>query len=142
MATERELEASAIERELRIEASPEVVGRVAQLDPRPGGIFRCEIGFEHVARGEYLEARPGRRVVFTWGWEGDEELVPPGSSTVEVDLIRDGAGTLLRFVHRGLPPESVDGHGVGWDHYLARLRVTASGGEPGPDTYPGRTSTA
>jgi len=142
MATERELEASAIERELRIEASPEVVGRAAQLDPRPGGIFRCEIGFEHVARGEYLEARPGRRVVFTWGWEGDEELVPPGSSTVEVDLIRDGAGTLLRFVHRGLPPESVDGHGVGWDHYLARLRVTASGGEPGPDTYPGRPSTA
>lgn len=148
------LEATAIERELRIEASPEIIyehltepekitrwmGRAAQLDPRPGGIFRCEISSEHVALGEYVEAVPGRRVVFTWGWEADDVSVPAGSSTVEVDLIPEGRGTLLRFVHRDLPAASVDGHTAGWDHYLARLLLTASGGDPGPDTFPGGSS--
>ena len=155
MATERALEATAIERELRIDAEPEVVyefltepekmlrwqARAAQLNPRPGGIFRCDIGPEHVALGEYLEAVPARRVVFTWGREGDEKSVPPGSSTVEVDLIPDGVGTLVRFIHRDLPQASLDGHAAGWDHYLARLRVAASGGDPGADTFPGGSST-
>jgi uncharacterized protein YndB with AHSA1/START domain len=157
IATEaqRALEATAIERELPIDAEPEVVydfltepgkmlhwqGRAAQHDPRPVGILRCEIDSEHVALGEYVEAVPARRVVFTWGWEGDQESVPPGSSTVEVDLIPDGVGTLVRFIHRDLPQASLDGHAAGWDHYLARLRVAARGGDPGADTFPGGSST-
>ena len=31
--------------------------------------------------GEFVELDPPNHLVFTWGWEGDED-VPPGSSTV------------------------------------------------------------
>jgi uncharacterized protein YndB with AHSA1/START domain len=52
--------------------------------------------------GEFVEIDPPRRLVFTWGWEGDEE-VPPGSSTVEVTLTPDGDATVLHLVHGDLP---------------------------------------
>jgi uncharacterized protein YndB with AHSA1/START domain len=37
------------------------------------------------ARGQYIEVVPHSRIVFSFGWEGDEG-VPPGSSTVEITL--------------------------------------------------------
>jgi uncharacterized protein YndB with AHSA1/START domain len=133
-------------RELHIDARPETVfaflidadrmtrwkGRKATLDARVGGIYRVEINDQAVARGEYVEIDPPRRVVFTWGWEG-HPVVPPGSSTVEVDLAPDGEGTLLRLTHRRLPDDEVDQHAHGWDHFLPRLAVAAPGGGPGPD---------
>ena len=49
--------------------------------------------------------------------------MPPGSSTVEIELVPEGDGTLLRFTHRDLPSaEAADSHSKGWDHYLERLR--------------------
>jgi uncharacterized protein YndB with AHSA1/START domain len=117
------------------------IGIRALLEPRPGGAFRFELVPGEFCSGRYLELVPGRRVVFTWGWESGALPVAPGSSTVEVDLIPDGVGTLVRFIHRDLPQASLDGHAPGWDHYLARLRVAASGGEPGADTFPGGSST-
>ena len=45
---------------------------------------------------------PGRRVVFTWGWDSGAIPVPSGSSTVEVDLEPHPDGTLVRLVHRDL----------------------------------------
>ena len=136
----------AIEREVRIEASPETVfemftdpeqyvrwkGRKASLDPRPGGEFRAEINDQACAVGEFVEVDPPRRVVFTWGWEG-HPLVPPGSSTVEVTLTPDGDGTLLRLVHRDLPAGEVEQHTDGWDLYLSRLAMVGRGEDPGPD---------
>ena len=44
-----------------------------------------------VVIGEYLEVDPPNRVVFTWGFEGTEPFVEPGSTRVEVTLERDGA---------------------------------------------------
>jgi uncharacterized protein YndB with AHSA1/START domain len=85
-----------------------------------------------VARGEFREIDPPRRVVFTWGWEG-HPAVPPGSSTVEIDLAPDGEGTLLRLTHRRLPDEEIEQHAHGWDHFLPRLATAAPGGDPGPD---------
>jgi uncharacterized protein YndB with AHSA1/START domain len=135
--------------EVRIAASPETVfdflvdpyrmiqwmGRSAALDPRPGGGFRCEL-HKSVALGEYVEVEPPSRVVFTWGWEGDVLSVGPGDSTVEVLLAPDGDGTHLRLVHRDLPTsEAAQKHTQGWDHYLERLAVAASGGDPGPDSW-------
>ena len=38
------------------------------------------------ARGTFVELVPHSRIVFTFGWEGDDQPVPPGSSTVEVTL--------------------------------------------------------
>jgi len=62
--------------------------------------------------------------------------VPPGSSTIEVDLTPEGGGTNLRFVHKDLPnAEAVGSHAHGWDHYLPRLEIAAAGGDPGEDPW-------
>ena len=107
------------------------------LDPQPGGIYRVEMGDRIVARGEYVELDRPSRVVFTWGWEGQESSgpngVPPGSSRVEVTLEPDGEGTLVRLRHLDLPEETRQIHGEGWDLYLGRLAVVAAGGDPGAD---------
>ena len=107
-------------------------GTAAELDPRPGGIYRVDVTSQALARGEYLEVDPFRRVVFTWGWEGDED-VPPGSSTVEVTLEPAGDSTLVRLVHSGLPEDKRALHREGWEHFTGRLRISAAGGDPGPD---------
>lgn len=97
------VDTKAIEKVIRIAARPETVfrlltdpkeyvrwkGKLAELEPRPGGVFRVDFDDKGVAAGRYVEVVPDRRVVFTWGWEGND-LVPPGSSTVEIDLEPDG----------------------------------------------------
>lgn len=139
----------SIERVVRIAASPETVfaffvdpvkmvrwqGTTAVLDPRPGGLYRLNVTGVNVAAGEYVEVTPYSRVVFTWGWEGEGSPVPPGSSTVEVTLIPDGDGTIVRLRHYGLPSPEREVHADGWQHYLARLEVAATGGDPGPDPF-------
>jgi len=111
----------------------------AELDPQPGGVYRCDVIPGHTALGEFVELDPPHRLVFTWGWEqsGDEpSSVPPGSSTIEIELTPEGDGTSLHFVHRDLPtPENVASHAHGWDHYLPRLETVASGGDPGEDPW-------
>jgi len=102
-------------------------GRLATLDPRPGGIYRVNIDGTRVARGEFVEVSPHRRIVFTWGWEDPSDPVQPGTSTVEVEFTPDGAGTLLRLVHRDLPEESTSGQAEGWDHFLPHLVAVAGG---------------
>jgi uncharacterized protein YndB with AHSA1/START domain len=150
VAVEQPEVATVVEREIRIAARPETVfeffvdpqkmgewkGRKAELDPRPGGRYRVEINDQAIARGEYVEIEAPSRVVFTWGWEGQqsgEHAVPPGSSRVEVDLIPDGDGTLVRLRHLDLPEQSREIHGQGWDLYLGRLSKAAAGEDPGAD---------
>ena len=93
----------------------------------------------HTASGEFVEVDPPRRLVYTWGWEPGADgpnPVPPGSSTVEIELVPEGDGTLLRFTHRDLPSdEAAKSHGHGWDHYLARLQIAAAGGDAGEDPW-------
>ncbi|MGH2427263.1 MAG: SRPBCC family protein [Candidatus Limnocylindria bacterium] len=136
--------------EQRIEASPADVyahlteaqrwkrwqGADATLDPRVGGIFSVLMANGLYARGEFLELVPNRRVVFTWGWIGYENL-PPGATTVEIDLRADGDATVLVLTHRSVPEEELPPQRVGWTHYLPRLAVAAAGGDPGEDPGPG-----
>ncbi len=123
---------------------PEKVARwkgqpATAFDPRPGGGYRIEIIPGHTASGEFVELDRPRRLVYTWGWEPDEDgpnPVPPGSSTIEIDLVAEDGGTTLRFTHRDLPSsEAAESHAVGWDHYLERLAIAAPGGDPGPDPW-------
>jgi len=109
-------------------------GVTAEIDPRPGGVFRMNVRGDGWASGRFVVVEPPRRIVFTWGWEGDDSPVPPGSSTVEVLLEPEGdGGTRLTLIHSGLPFPAVGMHRDGWHHYLDRLTVRASGGDPGPD---------
>jgi uncharacterized protein YndB with AHSA1/START domain len=150
VAVEQPDVAAVVEREIRIAARPETVfdffvdpqkmvqwkGRKAELDARPGGIYRVEISDQAIARGEYVEIDAPKRVVFTWGWEGQESgphAIPPGSSRVEVELTPDGDGTLVRLRHFDLPEDTRAIHGQGWDLYLGRLAEAAAGEDPGPE---------
>jgi uncharacterized protein YndB with AHSA1/START domain len=143
-------ETTSVEREIAIDASPETIweflvdpakavrwmGRSADLDPRPGGLYRVEVLSGNVARGEFVELDPPRRLVWTWGWESGESQVPPGSSTIEIELVPQGEGTLLKLSHRDLPDAgAAERHAHGWEHYLERLRVTATGGDAGADPW-------
>lgn len=146
---ERTVESISVTREIEIAASPETVwaflvdpekigrwkGTMASFDSRPGGLYRIEVIPGHTASGEIVELDPPRRLVYTWGWEGSDS-VPPGSTTVEYELVPSGQGTTLRFTHRDLPSaESAESHAQGWDHYLGRLAVAAAGGDPGLDPW-------
>jgi uncharacterized protein YndB with AHSA1/START domain len=139
--------------ERRIHARPETVfsfftdrdrwlswqGVAAEIDARPGGVFRMNVRGDGWASGKFVVVEPYHRVVSTWGWEGQGSQVPPGSSTVEITLEPvDGGSTLLRLTHRGLPLPALTSHEQGWHHYLDRLTVRAGGGDPGPDRLTGQ----
>jgi uncharacterized protein YndB with AHSA1/START domain len=135
-----------VEREVHIDATPETVfefftdpvkavrwmGVAATLDPRPGGVYRVQIG-PFTAVGEFVVVEPPTRIAWTWGWDNDDMITRPGSSTVEITLAAEGNGTRVRLVHSGLPAEAVEGHAHGWDQYMPRLAIAASGGDPGID---------
>ena len=129
-----------IEREIFIAASPETVFRFfvepafhgALVRPAayprspPRGIFRVEVSAGNFARGTYTEVIRHRRIAFTWGWEGRTDL-PPGHSLVEIELVPEDSGTLLRLRHSGLPktaeaPFAPEDHGKRWANYLERLK--------------------
>ena len=106
----------------------------ARVDLRAGGDFRWTIIPGNSAAGTFTEVDPGRRVVFTWGWEGSAEL-PPGASTVTITLEPADGGTLVHLVHEGLTAEQADSHAEGWNHYLGRLVKAATDGDAGADEW-------
>jgi uncharacterized protein YndB with AHSA1/START domain len=136
-----------VDRTVFIDASPHHVYRLltdgtsltewmapeARSDPRPGG----ELTWTHLSGdrviGQFLELVPGRRVVFSFGWDRRDIEVPEGSTVVEIDLTPQDGGTVLRLVHRGLEGPMADAHEGGWTNYLARLAAVAAGCNPGPD---------
>lgn len=142
-------ETESLEKEIRIAARPETVfsflvdpakmtrwmGINVTLDPKPGGIYRVDVDGTHIARGEYVEVTPYSRVVFTFGWEGDDSPLLPGSSTVEITLTPDGDATVLRLCHFGLDAEQRKSHAEGWDHFVPRLGMVAEGNDPGADPW-------
>ncbi len=110
----------------------------AEIDPRPGGVYRVMAGGgQHQGAGEFIEVVPNEKVVFTFGWDEPNHPIPAGSTTVEISLHPEGDKTLVRLVHSGLPADAVDDHGHGWEHYLDRLSIVATGGDAGPDPIPG-----
>ena len=129
-------ETLVVRREQHVPAPPAVVfalltdpekilrwmGTEAELEPQPGGLYLVNVTGARFARGSF------------------REVVPPGSSLVEIDLVEQPDGTLLRLTHTGLPnAEQCAAHSDGWTHYLGRLATTAAGRDPGPDPRHGRT---
>jgi uncharacterized protein YndB with AHSA1/START domain len=138
---------SEVERVIRIRARPETVwrywtdpericawwGESAELDPRPGGICRVNLGGNAVMTGEYLELIPYHRIVFTFGWEPVAGAPPvlPGSSTVTITLAADGDDTVMTLRHTVLPPAAQGQTLAGWSRFLPLL-ATAAAASAGP----------
>jgi uncharacterized protein YndB with AHSA1/START domain len=109
------------------------MGTEAKTELQTGGIYLVKGIDGSVARGAFREVVPVHRLAYSFGWEGNEE-VPPGSGLVEIDLIDQDGGTLLRMAHSGLPNTSQRArHDKGWAHYLGRLAMVAAGWDPGID---------
>jgi uncharacterized protein YndB with AHSA1/START domain len=111
------------------------MGADATTEAHPGGLYLVKgIGERAgVARGAFREVVPVHRLAYSFGWEGGEE-VPPGSSLIEIDLVDQDGGTLLRMTHSGLPNQAqCASHARGWAHYLGRLAMAAAGQNPGTD---------
>jgi uncharacterized protein YndB with AHSA1/START domain len=109
------------------------MGRRARLEPRPGGEFSLDV-YRINVRGRYLVVDRPKRLLITWGHEGSE-LLPPGTSTVEVTFTPDASGTIVEIVHRDLPGPEVANHEMGWRHFLERLTRAGAGQDPGPDPW-------
>ncbi|MGH3276796.1 MAG: SRPBCC family protein [Pseudonocardiaceae bacterium] len=97
------------------------IGDMAELDPKPGGVFSLDMG-EVAVRGAYIVVDPPHRLVFSWGINGSDSL-PPAGSSIEVVLTPDGDNTLVVLTQRDLPPGQVEIHRAGWEHRLGLLRA-------------------
>src|SRR6266513_1260795 len=94
-------------------------------DVRVGGKYRWDLqkqdGEEWSCLGEYRELVPGKKIVFTWKWDDDENWAEH-NSVVTVELSDRDGGTEVRLVHEKLPSEeSRDRHNEGWNSVLDRL---------------------
>lgn len=142
-----------IERELHIDASPEVVFDVvsspehlkewwpdeARFSPVPGEAGR--IGFRQGGgdvdwlQFTVVDAAPPRHFSFRWTHAEGEQAARGNSFLVRFELEPAGTGTRLRMTESGfrergwgeakVAAEYAD-HGNGWDHFLARLPAYAA----------------
>lgn len=137
-----------IERELYIDASPEVVFEVvsnprhvaewwsdqAEFSPTPGD--PGWVGFGDATeegkqeRFTVADAVPYRRFSFRWTHEEGETASPGNSLLVVIELEPSGSGTRLRFTETGFRERGWDeataaawhaDHTKGWDLFLPRL---------------------
>ena len=90
-------------------------------DVKVGGHYSGEMvgnGVTHTASGTYLEIVPGRKLVFTHGWNGPENA----ATTVTVEFKDKDGGTELTLIHERFDsPEAARGHEGGWKGTLANL---------------------
>ena len=130
-----------VRRETRVAAPPATVfafltdpekilrwmGAEATSEAHPGGLYLVKGVGGRIASGTFREVVPVHRLAYSFGWEGNE-AVPPGSGLVEIDLIDQDGGTLLRMTHSGLPSAAERAtHEQGWKHHLERLALAAGG---------------
>lgn len=102
----------------------------ASVDLRIGGDYRLTVVPGSIAYGTFSEVDPGRRLVYTWGWKGDD-MPHPSASTIAVDFEAVGTQTRVTLTHSGLDEESAANHATGWTHFCDRLVVAADAGDAG-----------
>lgn len=93
----------------------------AKFDARQGGSYSITMkGAEQIvtAFGEFQEVTPVRRLVFTWGWQGD----PAEPTLVTVNLTQVSKGTEIHLRHERFATEAArQMHADGWNGCLANL---------------------
>ncbi|TDD65771.1 polyketide cyclase [Jiangella aurantiaca] len=143
------MEYGSIEREIHIEATPEIVYEVistpehlrewwpdeAKLEPVAGATGTVTFGDPSAPDAKVqpltvVEAEPPRRFAFRWAYDENVAAAPGNSLLVTFDLVPSGAGTLLRFTESGYRERGWEGavleeryreHLTGWDYFLPRL---------------------
>jgi uncharacterized protein YndB with AHSA1/START domain len=143
------MEFGSIEREIHVEATPEVVYEVistpehlqewwpdeAELEAVPGGTGVISFGDSSTPEANVqpltvMEADPPRRFSFRWVYDEGQAAMPANSLLVTFDLVPSGAGTLLRFTETGFREKGWEAavleeqyreHVAGWDFFLPRL---------------------
>jgi uncharacterized protein YndB with AHSA1/START domain len=130
----------SIDREIHIDAAPEVVYEVistpehlrewwpdeAEVEATPGATGFVSFGEAKVVPLTVIEADPPRRFSFRWVYDADDVATAANSLLATFDLIPSGAGTLLRFSETGFDEsaqtdEEYRDHITGWDYFLPRL---------------------
>ncbi|SEF16652.1 SRPBCC family protein [Jiangella alba] len=144
------MEYGSIERELHIEAAPEIVYEVLSMPEHlrewwpddaelgaavPGATGSITFGDPagpdaKVEAITVVEADPPRRFAFRWVYDDDAAATAGNSLLVTFDLEPSGTGTLVRFRETGFRErgweaavleEMYRGNVAGWDHFLPRL---------------------
>jgi uncharacterized protein YndB with AHSA1/START domain len=149
------MEYGSIEREIHVEAAPEVVYEVISTPEHVRGWWPDEAEFERepgatgvVSWGDrstpeakvvpltVMEADPPRRFSFSWAYDEGEAATSANSLLVTFELVPSGAGTPLRFTEAGFREKGLEGavleeqysnHARGWDNFLPRLATYAAG---------------
>jgi uncharacterized protein YndB with AHSA1/START domain len=147
------VEFGTIEREIYVEASPEVVFEVvstpehlkewwpddARFDPVPGSdgeiVFGDPDAGGTVVAFTVVDARPPRSFSFRWTHRAGEVAASGNSLLVTFDLAPSGDGTLLRMTETGFRERGWEAavleqqygeHITGWDFFLPRLASYAA----------------
>ncbi|KPM53643.1 polyketide cyclase [Frankia sp. R43] len=142
------MEFGSIEREIFIEASPEIVFDVvsspehlrewwpddARFEPVPGAVGEIVFGDRDaggtVVPVTVVDARPPRMFSFRWTHPAGEPAAEGNSLLVTFDLAPSGDGTLLRMTETGFREmgweaavleHHYNDHVSGWAHFLPRL---------------------
>ena len=102
---------------------------LAEIDLRPGGKYRIHMrepgGKEHRASGVYREIDPPRKIVYSWGWDGDH---PVKDSTVTIEFFERGDATEVVLTHSGITHDDQrKGHTDGWTSIMEKLAAHFEG---------------
>jgi uncharacterized protein YndB with AHSA1/START domain len=149
------MEYGTIEREVHIEASPEVVFEVisrpehirewwsAETEIEPIAGVTSELTWRDEASGRVdvvpitvIDVQPPHLFSFRWTQGPGDTPTPANSLLVTFELSRSGAGTVLRLTETGFRErgweiavleEAYRDHVAGWDFYLPRIAERAVG---------------
>jgi uncharacterized protein YndB with AHSA1/START domain len=139
------MEYGSIEREIHVDASPEVVFEVvsrpehisewwsdeADLDPAPGAVG--SITWHDPADTvpiKVVQAEPPRLFSFRWCYPDNKVDDEAGSLLITFELVPSGTGTLVRLTETGFREmgweaakleELYQDHVTGWDTFVPRL---------------------
>ena len=143
------MEFGSIEREIHVEASPEVVyevisspehirewwnGAETDLSATPGATAEIAWGRgtaeAHIEELAVVDADPPRRFSFRWVYEGAPAATPTNSLLVTFELVPAGTGTLIRLTETGFREKGWEvavleaayaDHSRGWDVFIPNL---------------------
>lgn len=109
------------------------MGDYARLEAIAGGVFCVDINGVLI-RGHFVRIDRPTLLEIAWGEAGNAEM-PPGATRLLIRFEQNGDTTRVHLTHSGLAAREAKKHAIGWPHFLARLAVAGSGGDPGQDPW-------